>query len=305
MARRFARLLAVLSIVGLAAARADGQGASPPLDSPAALLNLARLDADAGRLDLAISNYERSLAIIDGPLPPGVDGATAAQWKSLALVAKLNLGILHAAKGIDFFQADNLDGAISSFRTSLEWNPYSRDIRYNLCQATYIQASRLKDQGRPAAELTSLYADIVKEATRVRDADPGNLNLRVILAYSHRYLGDESSAAAAFAENASFPFEVNDVRMDVGASETRLSGVLKNLKLNQGDPVRLRITLLALNGDRLASSDVDVSAPPVNLGTTFAVNIKAAPGEPGGGEGGNNVAGWQYEVLSTLPVKAP
>ena len=81
-------------MVGLAAARAAGQGASPPVDSPAALLNLARLDADAGRLDRAISNYERSLAIIDGPLPPGVDGATAAQWKSLAPVAKLNLGIL-------------------------------------------------------------------------------------------------------------------------------------------------------------------------------------------------------------------
>jgi tetratricopeptide (TPR) repeat protein len=280
----------------LAAGRAFGQGVSGPVENPAALLNLARLDADAGRLDGAISNYERLLAIIDTPLSPGPNGATAAQWKALAPVAKLNLGLLYAAKGIDFFQVDDLDDAISSFRTSLEWNPYSRDIRYNLCQAMYIWAGRLKDQGRPAGELTSLYADIVKEATRVRDADPGNLNLRLILAYSHRYAGDENSAAPAFAENANFPFEVNDVRMDIGGTGTRLSGVVKNLKLTQGDPVRLRITLIALNGTATASSDVEVSAPPINQGTTFAVSLKTAPGE-------SDVAGWRYEVLNSPPVK--
>ena len=293
--RRILGLASHVCLISTLTARAYGQGAPTLTDNPEALLNLARLDADAGRLEQAISNYERSLAIIDGPLPPGVDRATAAQWKTLEPVAKLNLGILHAAKGIDFFQADSLNDAISSFRTSLEWNPYSRDIRYNLCQAMYIQASRFKDQGRPAAELASLYRDIVKEAVRVRDADPGNLNLRLILAYSHRNLGDENSAAAAFAENDNVPFEVNDVRMDVGATGTRLSGVVKNLKLAQGDPVRLRITLLALNGAAIASADADVSAPPVNQGATFAVDMKTS----------DDVAGWRYDVLNPLPVKAP
>lgn len=295
MATRGARLLVLLFVVGLTASRASGQRASAPVENPETLLNLARLDADAGQLDRAISNYERSLAIIDGPLPPGVDSATAAQWKTLEPVAKLNLGILYAAKGIDFFQADNLNEAISSFRTSLGWNPYSRDVRYNLCQAMYIQASRFKDQGQPAAAHQALYRDIVKEATRVRDTDPGNLNLRLILAYSHRNLGDENSAAAAFAENDNFPFEVNDVRMDVGATGTRLSGVVKNLKLRQGDPVRLRITLLALDGAAMTSSDADVSAPPVNQGATFAVDMKTS----------DEVAGWRYEVLNPPPVKAP
>ena len=53
--------------------------------------------------------------------------------------------------------------------------------------------------------------------------------------------------------------------------------------------------MLALNGDRLASSDVDVPAPPVNLGTTFAVDMKAAAG---GQAGNNDVAGWRYEVVN-------
>ncbi len=292
-----ARLVFQLFLIALTAGRAYGQRASAPVENPESLLNLARLDTDAGRLDQAIANYERSLAIIDGPLPAGVNSAALARWKAFAPVAKLNLGILYAAKGVDFFQADNLNEAISSFRTSLEWNPYSRDIRYNLCQALYIQASRFKDQGRPASELTSLYSDIVKEGTTLRDADPGNLNLRVILAYSHRYRGDENSAEATFAENAALSFEVNDVRMDVGATGARLSGVVKNLKLTQGDPVRLRFTLLGLNGAALGRSDVDVSAPPVNQGTTFTVSMKATPG-------GSDVAGWRYEILSPPPAKA-
>ena len=287
MATRVARLLLLAFAIGLTAGRAYGQPPSAPPDNPEALLNLARLDVDAGRLDRAISNYERSLAIIDGARPPDVDGATAAQWKTLEPVAKLNLGILYAAKGIDFFQANDLGQAISLFRTSLQWNPYSRDIRYSLCQAMYIQASQFREQGRPAGELSALYADILNEATRVRDADPGNLNLRLILGYSHRNLGDENSAAAVFAENASFPFEINDVRMDVGTTETRLSGVVKNLKLAERDPVRLRITLLALSGAPMATSDVDVAAPPVNQGATFVVDMKAT----------DDAAGWQYEIV--------
>ena len=115
-------------------------------------------------------------------------------------------------------------------------------------------------------------------------------------AQNETVLAAAARAAAAFAENANLPFEVNDVRMDIGATGTRLSGVVKNLKLTQGDPVRLRITLIALTGAATASSDVEVSAPPINQGSTFAVSLKAAPGE-------SDVAGWRYEVLNSPPVK--
>ena len=82
--------------------------------------------------------------------------------------------------------------------------------------------------------------------------------------------------------------------MDVEPTGTRLSGVVKNLKLKQGDPVRLRVTLLALNGAAMATSEVDVAAPIVNQGTTFAVGMKTT----------DDVAGWQYEVLSPRPAPA-
>jgi tetratricopeptide (TPR) repeat protein len=284
----------LLSLAVLTTRSLYGQTVSAPVENPETLVNLARLDASAGRLDRAISNYERSLALIDGPLPPGVDGATVTQWRSLEPVAKLNLGLLYAAKGADFFQANSLEDAIASFRTSLEWNPFSRDIRYNLCQAMYIHASRLKDQGTPNSELAPLYRDIVTEATTVRVADPANLNLGRILAYSHRNLGDEANAAEVFAENDSLALEVNDVRMDVGATTARVSGVLKNLKLAPADPVRMRIALLGLSGATIAESDVDVSAPPVNQGATFALDIPTK----------DEVAGWRYQILNAASAPA-
>jgi tetratricopeptide (TPR) repeat protein len=287
MATRAVRLLVLLFAIGLTATRAHAQPAAGNADSPEALLNLARLDADAGRLDRAISNYERSIAIIDGPRPPGVNGTTAAQWKAFAPIAKLNLGILYAAKGVDFFQANDLRQAISLFRTSLVWNPYSRDIRYNLCQAMYIQASKLREQGRPAGELSAIYADIVAEAAKVREADPANPNLGLILGYSHRNLGDETNAAAVFAENAALPFEVGDVRMDIGTAETRISGVVKNLKMKEGEAVRLRFTLLDLNGAAITAGVADIAAASINQGTTFVTAVKTT----------GDVAGWRYEIV--------
>ena len=35
-------------------------------------------------------------------------GSTAAPWKTFEPIAELNLGILYAAKGIEFFQANDL-----------------------------------------------------------------------------------------------------------------------------------------------------------------------------------------------------
>src|SRR4051812_44735545 len=118
MMRRTIRLLVLICVIGAAAISVHAQRTGASADNPETLLNLARHDADAGQLDRAISNYERSIAIIDGPRPAGVSGTTAAQWKAFAPVAKLNLGILYAAKGIDFFQANDLPQAISLFRTS-------------------------------------------------------------------------------------------------------------------------------------------------------------------------------------------
>jgi tetratricopeptide (TPR) repeat protein len=253
--------------------------AAQPADSPAVLLALARQYAEAGQLDRAITSYERSLAAIN-------DSTGGSPWKGQEPIIRFNLAMLHAAKGADFFQAENLGDAISSFRTSLQWNPYSRDIRYNLCQALYVQAARLKEEGAGPGELTPLYADVIAEAGKVREADPANANLLRLLGYSHRALGDEERAAALFAETANFEFEVSDVRMQVENAETNLTGVVKNLRLAPGAPLRMRVTILALSGEAMASSDVEVPAPRVNEGATFAVKIKTT----------EDIAGWRYEM---------
>jgi tetratricopeptide (TPR) repeat protein len=266
-------LLLAGTLAGLPAARVSAQD-NPADANTNAVINEARRAAEAGQIDSAIATYERALTLISGPS------------KAYDPIIRFNLAMLHAAKGIDAFQADDLERAIASFRVSLTWNPYSRDIRYNLSQALYIQASRLMEQGAPATELTPIYNAIVVEAARVREADPANPNILLILGYTHRNLGEEEAAAAAFAEKAGKPFEIHEVRMDVGASATRLSGIVKNLKLKAGEPVRLRFTMLALTGSAMATSDVEIAAPAVDESAAFAVSIKTA----------QDVAGWRYDV---------
>jgi len=286
--RRGGWLIVSVCLVTPIVARVDAQNTSNGNENPEALVNQARVYADRGDLEHAISTYERSLEIITGPRHARIDGATAVKWNALEPLARLNLGILVAAKGIAFFQADNLEEAIASFRTSLQWNAHSRDVRYNLTQALYVQASRLKDQGRPAADLSPLYSEILAEAARVRELDPSNANLLLVMGYAHRNLGEEARAAELFAENASVRFDVQDIRMVVGSSDTLLSGVLKNLKLAQGDPVKLRITLVGLDGAAIGTTDVQVTAPAAGQGSSFSAIIDTT----------KDVAGWRYEIVN-------
>jgi tetratricopeptide (TPR) repeat protein len=272
------RPIAVLVVsLGIAAAEplsclALAQG--PATGNVNAAINEARRDAEGGQLDAAIANYQRALTLITD--------ATRAYDP----VIRFNLATLHAAKGIDAFQADNLDQAIASFRSSLEWNAYSRDIRYNLCQAMYIQGTRMKEEGAPAADLVRLYGEILTEAAKVREADPANPNLLLLMAYTHRNLGDEDAAARAFADQTAMAFEVTNVRMDVQASETRLSGIVRNRQQKEGDRIRLRFTMLALNGTPMAAADVEVNAPAVDGNVPFDTRIRTT----------QDVAGWRYEV---------
>jgi len=242
--------------------------------NPSSVIDEARREAEAGQLDRAIASYERALALIRG------------SSRTYDPIIRFNLATLHAAKGIDAFQADQLSEAVASFRNSLEWNPYSRDIRYNLCQAMYIQASRLKEHNASAEEVTFLYSEILAEASKVREVDPANPNLLLILGYTYRNLGEENRAASVFEDKSRMPLEVNAVRMEVGASETMLTGVVKNLLRKEGDSIQLRFTMLALNGMPIATSDVDVKAAAPGDSVTFATSMKTT----------EDVAGWRYEV---------
>jgi tetratricopeptide (TPR) repeat protein len=285
--RRTARLIIVsVCLLSLVASPARAQNASSGAENPEALMNQARVSADRGDLDRAISTYERALEIVTGPRRARLDGATAVQWRAFEPLARLNLGLLIAAKGIDQFQADNLEGAIASFRASLQWNAYSRDVLNNLTQALYIRASRLKEQGRSPEELAPLYRDILVEAARVRQLDPANANLLLLMGYTHRSLGEELPATELFVENAGMRFEVHDIRMAIGSADTLVSGVLKNLKLAEGDSVTLRITLVALDGTATGTTDVQVTAPAAGQGTSFGATINTT----------KDVAGWRYET---------
>ena len=112
----------LLYLLTLVAPWAGAQISSNGSENPEALLNQARVYADGGELDRSISAYERLLEIVTSPPRGRIDPATAARWKGLEPLARLNLGILTAARGLDFFQAER-HSTESNFQidTSLEF----------------------------------------------------------------------------------------------------------------------------------------------------------------------------------------
>jgi hypothetical protein len=270
----------------MAGGSAGAQTAGP--ESPEAVIERASRSMQQGDADRAIAEYERALAIINGLTPAATGTARAKRWQAYEPIIRFSLATLHAARGIDYFQTDDLPGAIASFRTSLGWNPYARDIWYNLSQALYIQASQLREQGEAAGDLTPVYIEILEAARNVREADPANSNVLLLIGHTYRWLGEEALAEAAFGAQAALRLEVGDVRMEVETEETLLSGAIENVTLAAGERVRLRFTMLTLSGRSMAASEVETVAPPPGEAVRFALRIETT----------EDVAGWRYEVLS-------
>jgi cytochrome c-type biogenesis protein CcmH/NrfG len=280
------RSAAVTLLYALAGGAAGAQTAAP--DSPEAIIERASRSMQQGDADRAIAEYERALAIINGPTPAATGTARAERWKAYEPIIRFSLATLHAARGVDHFQANGLPEAIAAFRTSLGWNPYARDIWYNLSQALYIQASQLREHGEAAGDLTPVYNEILAAARKVREADPANSNVLLLIGHTYRWLGEEALAEAAFGAQAALRLEVDEVRMEVGPDETLLSGAIENVTLAAGERVRLRFTMLTLAGQSMTASEVETVVPPPGEAVRFALSIETT----------EDVAGWRYEVLS-------
>src|SRR5690606_20757657 len=81
------------------------------------------------------------------------------------------------------------------------------------------------------------------------------------------------------------PFELMDVGLTTTQSEVRVQGQFVNLKLQSGEAVRLRFTVVSPTGSTIGSSEVTISAPAVDASTRFQTTI------PINGE----LGGWRYE----------
>jgi len=277
----------------------------------AAALGLGELLMATGRAAEAVEVYREFLA--SHPDHPQASAALAvalavqvgeaADSVSAQVLAREDLdeAQLHRI-GATLFASQRYAEAATAFRRALELNPYSRDAYFNLGQALYLHVRAITEgQGGQAgakADLRALYAEMRMAAERMLELDPQNARGYSLLAHAHRGLAETAPDAAARSDATvamaaavraaqALTFDIVDVSGSFAGDRLVLSGTLQNLKLDAGEEVRLRFSVLGPDGSALDSQVVTVRAPEPQQAVTFEVALAA----------GGDVKGWKYEVV--------
>jgi len=294
---------------------------------PESKMNLGALYAAKNDMDKAIAKFEEAMVAIRGPLREKLADEDKATWDRFETLAKSNIAQLHGGRGVDAFNNSDYDAAYTAFTKAAEINPHSRDYVFNRAQALYAKATDLeekrnilldeetalkKEKGKEAdakakadeaaaiaQQLIPLYAQIIETSELTRRVDPNNESLFHLIARSQKLTGDFTSDAAAKTEwqnkalatlklREELDFEVADVTIAPGEGQTTINGTVKNLKVAANAPIKIKFTLVGIDGASVGEGEVTVNAPAAEQTAQFQGTI-ATTGE---------VAGWKY-----VPVK--
>ena len=274
---------------------------------PEGLLNIGSIYANKGDNQKAEEAFQQAAAAAQGELFAKLDTAQQAQWKSFVEMSTLNIAQIRGARGVDHFNAEQLDEAAAAFKSAFDVNPYSRDYLFNFVQARYAKASKLEEQlaTTPAAleqikpQLIELYTGIQRDIPKVREFDPTNENIQLIHARAVKRSGElagdtlsgRQAALKILEENDAIPVEITDLAISTDQNTATINGKIRNKKLNPGTPVTLKLTLLGYKGDTIGQMTVTV-----NAGASGEAAELVSFSQTGNVTG--QVAGWKYEVAT-------
>lgn len=280
-------------------------------DRPESKLNLAALYANKGDVVNAEAAFRSTITAAEGPLKEKLQPQDQAAWKRYSETARISISNLVAQRGIDAFNAEKYDDAIAAFREALTMNPNSRDHAYNLAQSMYAKARNMEqtydslntakkfaDADKIGTELVTLYNDIEPVVAETRAKDPNNEDVFILMMRSYRIRGSLTKDAAKkaaydkrvnelLAQHEAMQFEISQLAIPTSGSDVTIKGVLTNLKLAPGTPVKLHFTLLGFDGTSVGEAEVTVNAPAVKAEAPFTVATKAT----------KDIAGWKYDVV--------
>ncbi len=160
-------------------------------------------------------------------------------------------------------------------------------------------AAKTAEANRLGVELLPIFDQIAKMFERVLSIDPANTTLYALIAHAYKLSADvtmsDTARSNAFRIKAldyatradTMAFEVTDLAATSSEAEARISGNVKNLKAAPGSPIKLKVTLLALDGTTVGTQEFTVAAPAANA--TAPIEGKTTVT--------GDVAGWKYEVV--------
>lgn len=275
---------------------------------PEALLNIGSIYYSKNEMDKAEDAFRQVIAIVNQPKPAGLSEQDAKKWQGYAEMAQSNIAQMKGAEGVHAFSADDFVKAAQDFRDAIKINPYSRDFQFNLAQSLYARARDLeakKDSVSPEEkssinqELGQIYPELRTVVQQVREFDPNNEDMLLILAQTERRAGElpgdsasrvagQRAALKVLQEHDALPVGISNLQIVPADSTATVNGVVTNRKLTAGAPVTVKIMLLGRDGAVVGQGEVTANVAEPEKPADFSLDIKTT----------GSVAGWKYEVSS-------
>lgn len=279
---------------------------------PEAQLNLGVIYLNSGKPDEATAAFKVAKARLNGPLLAKLKPEDKAQWQAWDQLIDVTTAQIEGNKGIAAFQQQDFDSAAADFQNALRINPHGRDYAYNLAESLFARTNKL-EQDRQAAESAKpvktaqikqidadaapLYDQLIQAAQAVMPFDPGNTDVYVMIAKAYKGHADaardttqkrllQQKALAALTEAQKLPFAVTGLSAAFGDT-SKLAGKIKNQTMKAGDPAKLKVSFVGIDGTVLGTADVNVTAPAADSTVDFEA---VAPTK-------GQVAGWKYEFV--------
>lgn len=275
---------------------------------PEALMYLGVLYANhAGDLRKAEESFRASLEATQGPNYDAQDPETQAEWTSMREALEDNIERMMLQRGVLEFQEENYDEAIEVFKTLSTANPHSRDVWFNYSQSLLAKTQLTTDvldsmseaeAARAKQEVLPLLRELDEVTEKTLEMDPNNELLYMVLAQSERmqgeFAGDSASldagqraAIAVLQRHAALPVVLDQISLQPTEEGAMLvTGLVKNLNLDEGAEVRLNMELLARDGSVIGAGTITFAAPAAEAAAQFEGTI------PVDGE----VNSWRYTV---------
>lgn len=280
-------------------------------ERPESKLNLGMLYLNRGDLSKAEATFRDVVELSEGPVAATLGAEEAGQWQRFAALGRLKIGEITAQRGVDAFDAKRFDDAITAFAAAREVNPHARDFIYNLAQSTYARARELEEEriafvdeeaaarakknatlaaekkaaaAKLGEQIFALYEKLEPQVDSARVFDPNNPDLFQLLMRAHRVRGEMAANAATRVKyqqkidelikfHQTIKAEIVDLNVQTLGSEAAVRGSLKNLKATPGEPVRVLVTLLGVDGKNIGEQEITVAAPAVSETAAFEAKI--------------------------------
>ena len=161
--------------------------------------------------------------------------------------------------GVGRYQGSDFVGAAAAFNRAAEASTNDRDAIEMYARSMQIAYGQNADAMEPpAGALENLFS----MANRWKDLDPNNRNAYLIAAQTANRLGNEDAARENVAAIEALPFTVDNLTLQrSGSGGGTLVGILHNVSVNEGTPIRLEFTFYDANGSSIGTQSWSMPAP--------------------------------------------